>query len=357
MEVKKIPTSLAVSIDNHSIIVGDKAIFAVNTNPYDVVVNKGVGTFAISDLEMGTYDVQAIFDGDNKHLGNSSDFKQLEVNRIPTSLAVSIDNPPIFVGDSVVVGVVLNQTINNVVIVNVNDKDYIIGIVNGKGNLTLSGLTFGTYTVNATFAGEGKYAKSGSNNVSLEVNKIKTQLTADSITVTYNGNSDLLITLKDTNGNAVRNANVIVNINGAKTLTTDSNGQVKLSTNGLTPKVYTAKITFNGNAVYDISSKEVKVTVKKATPALTAKAKTFKAKVKTKKYTITLKDNAGKAIKNVKVTLKVKGKTFKATVSSTGKATFKITNLKKKGNYNAVITYGGNNLYNEVTKHVKIKVS
>ena len=371
LEVKKIPTNFTVTIDNPSIFVGDKAIFAVNTNPtvtgivrlnigsesYDVVVNKGVGTFAISDLEMGTYDVQAIFDGDNKHLGNSSDVKQLEVNRIPTGLAVSIDNPSIFVGDSVVVGVVLNQTINNVVIVNVNDKNYLIGIVNGKGNLTLSGLTFGTYTVNATFAGEGKYAKSGSNNVSLEVNRIKTQLTADSITVTYNGNSNLVITLKDTNGNAVRNANVIVNINGAKTLTTDSNGQVKLSTNGLAPNIYAAKITFDGNAVYDISSKEVKVTVKKATPALTAKAKTFKAKVKTKKYTIALRDNAGKAIKNAKVTLKVKGKTFKATVSSNGKATFKITNLKKKGNYNAVITYGGNNLYNKVTKNVKIKVS
>ena len=371
LEVKKIPTNFTVTIDNPSIFVGDKAIFAVNTNPtvtgivrlnigsesYDVVVNKGVGTFAISDLEMGTYDVQAIFDGDNKHLGNSSDVNQLEVKKIPTRLAVSIDIPSIFVGDSVVVGVVLNQTINNVVIVNVNDKNYLIGIVNGKGNLTLSGLTFGTYTVNATFAGEGKYAKSGSNNVSLEVNKIKTQLIADSITVTYNGNSNLVITLKDTNGNAVRNANVIVNINGAKTLTTDSNGQVKLSTNGLAPNVYTAKITFDGNAVYDISSKEVKVTVKKATPVLTAKAKTFKAKVKTKKYTITLRDNAGKAIKNVKVTLKVKGKTFKATVSSTGKATFKITNLKKKGNYNAVITYGGNNLYNKVTKNVKIKVS
>ena len=366
-----ISSPVSISLNKYSIFVGDEVIGAVNMNPtvkgivrlnigsksYDVVVNKGVGTFAISDLEMGTYDVQAIFDGDNKHLGNSSDVKQLEVNRIPTGLAVSIDNPSIFVGDSVVVGVVLNQTINNVVIVNVNDKNYLIGIVNGKGNLTLSGLTFGTYTVNATFAGEGKYAKSGSNNVSLEVNKIKTQLIADSITVTYNGNSNLVITLKDTNGNAVRNANVIVNINGAKTLTTDSNGQVKLSTNGLAPNVYTAKITFDGNAVYDISSKEVKVTVKKATPVLTAKAKTFKAKVKTKKYTITLRDNAGKAIKNVKVTLKVKGKTFKATVSSTGKATFKITNLKKKGNYNAVITYGGNNLYNKVTKNVKIKVS
>jgi hypothetical protein len=151
--------------------VGDEVIGAVNMNPtvkgivrlnigsksYDVVVNRGVGTFAISDLEMGTYDVQAIFDGDNKYLGNSSDVKQLEVNRIPTGLAVSIDNPSIFVGDSVVVGVVLNQTINNVVIVNVNDKDYLIGIVNGKGNLTLSGLTFGTYTVNATFTGNDNY--------------------------------------------------------------------------------------------------------------------------------------------------------------------------------------------------------
>ena len=42
--------------------------------------------------------------------------------------------------------------------------------------------------------------------------------------------------------------------------------------------------------------------VKKATPKLTAKAKSFKKSVKTKKYSVTLKTNKNKAIKKAKVT-------------------------------------------------------
>ena len=124
----------------------------------------------------------------------------------------------------------------------------------------------------------------------------------------------------------------------------------------MAPKTYTAKITFNGNTIYDKSAKDVKVTVKKATPKITAKKKTFKTSVKTKKYTITLKDNTGKPIKNAKVTLKVKGKTYKAKTNSKGKATFKITKLNKKGNYKATVTYKANKYYNKATKKVKIKV-
>ena len=70
---------------------------------------------------------------------------------------------------------------------------------------------------------------------------------------------------------------------------------MKVSTKGLAPKKYTAKITFNGNANYVKSTKSVKVTIKKATPKLTAKKKTFKVK-KAKKYTITLKTNKKKAL-------------------------------------------------------------
>jgi hypothetical protein len=165
----------------------------------------------------------------------------------------------------------------------------------------------------------------------------------------------LVVTLKDSNGKAVGNAKVTVNLNGAKTLTTDGKGQVKLSTNGLAPNAYTAKITFAGNAVYDKSSKDVKVTVKKATLKIDSKAVSFKAKVKTKKYTITLKDSAGRFIKNAKLTLKVKGKSYSATTDSKGKATFKIKNLGKKGTYKADIVYGGNNLYNKIAKTVNIK--
>ncbi|MDO5827975.1 MAG: peptidoglycan-binding protein [Methanobrevibacter sp.] len=190
----------------------------------------------------------------------------------------------------------------------------------------------------------------------ITVNKIQTEITGNAITATYNVNKDLVITLKDSDGNPVSGVNVTVDLNGAKTYTTDSNGQVKVSTKGLAPKAYTAKITFNGNTNYAKSTKDIKVTVKNATPKLTAKKKTFKTIPKTKKYTIILKDNTGKAIKKAKVTLKVKGKTYKASTNSKGKATFKITKLNKKGTYKATITYKGNKYYKKVSKKAKIKV-
>jgi hypothetical protein len=212
---------------------------------------------------------------------------------------------------------------------------------------------YGEYKVNATYVGLDNVTV---NNATITVNKIKTELSGNAITTTYNINKDLIITLKDSNGNPVSGAKLIVDLNGAKTYTTDSNGQVKVSTKGLAPKAYTAKITFNGDDKYINSTKDVKVTVKKATPKLTAKKKTFKTSVKTKKYTIVLKDNTGKAIKKAKVTLKVKGKTYKATTNSKGKATFKITKLTKKGTYKATITFKGDKFYKKVSKKTKIKV-
>ena len=52
-----------------------------------------------------------------------------------------------------------------------------------------------------------------------------------------------------------------VNLNGDKTYQTDANGQIKVSTKGLDPNAYTAKVTFNGNAKYLPTAKVVKVTV------------------------------------------------------------------------------------------------
>ena len=228
-------------------------------------------------------------------------------------------------------------------------------VVINDTTITVSGLNAGNYTLTVTTITDANH-NNITKNATITVNKAKTQLTANAITTTYNINKDLVITLKDANGNALSGVNVIVDLNGAKTLTTDKNGQVKVSTKGLAPKAYTAKIAFNGNTNYIKSTNDVKVTVKKATPKLAAKKKTFKTTVKTKKYTVVLKDNTGKAIKKAKVTLKVKGKTYKATTNSKGKATFKITKLNKKGTFKATITYKGNKYFNKVSKKAKIKV-
>ena len=109
------------------------------------------------------------------------------------------------------------------------------------------------------------------------------------------------------------------------------------------------KITENNN-INDNKDK-----IKKVSPKLIAKNKSFNRKTKNKKYSIILKNN-GKSLKNTHVTLKIKGKLFKAKTNKKGKATFKITKLNKKGRYNAIIIYKGNAYYNKVVKKIKIIV-
>ena len=78
--------------------------------------------------------------------------------------------------------------------------------------------------------------------------------------------------------------------------------------------------------------------------------------MKTKKYTVTLKNNLGKGMKNTKVTLKVNKKTYTAKTNKKGVATFKIKKLTKKGKYKATVTFKGNAYYNKVIKKVNIKI-
>ena len=200
------------------------------------------------------------------------------------------------------------------------------------------------------------YPDEQSSNTTINVIKEKTTITAKPISTIYNVGKNLIITLKDQNGNAIKNAVLTVNLGSAKKYTTDANGQVKINIATLTPKTYTAKITYAESDIFNASTASVKVTVKKATPKITVKAASFKLKVKTKKYTATFKNNKNQAIKNTKVTLKVGGKTYSVKTNSKGQATFKITNLKKIGSYIAVITFPTNKYYNKVAKKVKITV-
>ena len=187
--------------------------------------------------------------------------------------------------------------------------------------------------------------------------KEASSISSAAVTTIYNGGKYVVFTLKNSKGEALIGKDVSVVLNG-KTIkgVTDANGQFKVSTDGLAPKAYTATITFAGDDYFTDSTATAKITVKKATPKMTAKKATFKAKKKTKKYSIVLKDNKNKAMKKVKVTLKVGKKTYKATTNSKGKATFKITKLTKKGKYTAKVKFAGNKNYNAVTKKVKITV-
>ena len=190
-----------------------------------------------------------------------------------------------------------------------------------------------------------------SKNNQIVIHKVSTILTSSSISTIYQVGKNLVVTLKDSKGNILVNKRVSINVGSiSKTLSTNSKGQVSVDISILVPKTYIASISFEGDSIYLKSLTNVDVVVKKATPKLTAKAKTFKISVKTKQYSITLKNNKGVIMKNTKVTLTVNKKTYSVKTNSKGVATFKITNLNKKGKFTAVVKYAGSKYYNKVTK-------
>lgn len=189
----------------------------------------------------------------------------------------------------------------------------------------------------------------------MTIPKINTKLTLSNTKITYNTGKSVIITLKDKNNKKIANTKIKVKIGGkTSTKTTDKNGQVKLS--NLAPKTYSITVTFNGNEKYAKSTVTSKIIVKKANSKLTAKYKAFNVKTKTKKYTVFLKNNKNKAMKNKKVSLKVKGKTYYAKTNYKGKAIFKITKLNKRGKYTAIVKFAGDNYFKGKTVKPKIRI-
>ena len=382
IRLNNIKANPGLSAENQVITYGENATIALNYNVnaagkinITLTGKKGILTYLNLDLNAtiilpddisaGEYEVAVVYSGDVNFM-NATANAILTVNKANSTLTIN-DNVDFYYGT------------NGLTTVSFTNASFVVGEVIGQpkaiinvanNTITVSGLDAGNYSLSVTTVTDENH-----NNVTkiakITVNKAKTELASDTITTIYNINKDLVITLKDGTGNPVSGVSVSVDFNGVKTYTTDSNGQVNVSTLGLAPKTYIAKIAFKGNNNYLESSADVKVIIKKATPKIIAKKKTYKVNKKTKKFTITLKEDTGKPIKNAKVRLivkkiakKSKKKSSKkksdkkknyAKTNSNGKATFKVLR-NKPGKYNAKIKFYGDQYYNKTTKTVKIVI-
>ena len=340
-----------------NVTVSTEGTIGVTAKIWDKNATVMGNTIMIPVLDTGTYvlTVTTIPDASHNSITKNA---MIIVNKCKTELTADAITTTYNTDDDLVItlkdskGTPLS---NQVLLVDLNGVKMFMTDLNGQVKVSTKGLPSDTYAARIVFNGDDNFFKSNAA-TTVTISKDSTNLMAGAVTATYNANKDLVVTLTDSRGNPVKGADVTVDLNGVKTFTTNANGQIKVATANLAPKTYTAKITFNGNANYLKSAKNVKVTVKKATPKLAAKAKTFKKSVKTKKYAITLKDNRNKVMKNTKVTIKVNKKTYTAKTNAKGVATFKITKLTKKGKYTATVTFKGNAYYNKVTKKVKITI-
>ena len=320
---------------------------------YDVLTNQN---WAVG-LDAGNYTAQMAIEH-HAYVFNKAVTVTLKIAKMPTNITAS-PVLTVYNADGYLVATIKDVKGNPVadipMSVDLNGIQNVTSDENGQISISTIGLPSDVYSAVIVFNGSSNYENSSAV-VNVTVEKASPVISASAVTTVYNGGKYLVVTLKDANGNPIVGAKVSININGAKSVTTDANGQAKLTTNSLAPKSYTAKIAFAGDNNYNASSTTAKVTVKKATPKLTAKAKTFKKSVKTKKYAVTLKTNQNKVMKNTKVTIKVNKKTYTAKTNSKGVATFKITKLTKKGKYTATVKYAGSKYYNVKSVNVKITV-
>ena len=365
--VNQLPTNTELSYVKHSSdnvtlttkvtpSVPGEIVFTVNGKDYKVNVTADKAILDLSSLDDGNYSAKAVYKGDANHKSSTSNTVDFIVDKgsifiYAPSVTKEYRAPEMFN---------ITLTKYNVPVAGANVKITIDGVEynkitdnEGKISMNISYLNVGVYDVVV------KYDSVSTNSIITVQASTKISWSASKLTTVYNGNKNLVATLVDSSGNPIVGAKVTIKLSNGntKTPTTDSNGQVKLSANGLAPvKTYTATVTFAGNATYKKSTATAKITVNKATPKLTAKAKTFKKSDKTKKYTVTLKTNQNKVMKNTKVTLKVNGKTYSAKTNTKGVATFKITKLTKKGKFTATIKYAGSKYYNAKTVKAKITI-
>ena len=346
-----------VSSSNNQVINDGSVIFYDGDSQIgSASVRQGIATLSYVPAFSGNRLISAQFVSDNYYSSKNNVTVYIEKAKVQ----IAIGDADVYYDTLATVGIDVSSNgrpINEgTVKVYVNNQQIgNLNVVEGHVEFKYLPSSLEALNVDAVFDETSNYRSSNASKV-MTVNKLATKLEASAITEFYNDGQYLVAVLKDISGKAIGGERVSIDLDGVKYLTTDANGQVKLPTAGLKPKTYNVAITFDGSDRYLKSTKNVNVIVKKATPKLKASKKTFKRKVKVKKYTITLKNNMNKAMAKVKVTIKVKGKTFTAKTNSAGKATFKLKKLTKKGKYSATVTFKGDSCYNKVTKKVRIVI-
>lgn len=237
----------------------------------------------------------------------------------------------------------------------VNNITYEAEVKNATATVEIPNLNAGSYDVNITYAGDSIY-NSHTEIYSLIISKQDSTITGKDKSFIINYGGKYTVTVKGLSG-----AKVIFRLNYRiiGSAITDKNGVASISLTSKMLKTAEAgkrnlKVTLNNKNYQAV--KTFKITINKEKTKITAKAKSFKKSVKTKKYTIYLKNSKGKAVKKAKVSLKIKGKTYNAKTNSKGKATFKIKKLTKKGKHSAKISFKENACYKSSSKKVKIRV-
>ena len=288
----------------------------------------------------GEYKINATYVGlDNVTINNGT----ITINKVNST--ITLDNIVLDYGESRNVTVATQGAVG--ITADINGIN--VTVINNY-TIQIADLAAGNYTLTVTTIPDGDH-NPVTRNATVTVNRAKTELTADAIITTYSVSKDLVITLKDSNGNPIGGLNITVDLNGTKNYTTDTNGQVRIPTNGLAANIYDVLISFNGTDNYLNSSNTTTVSINKESSRADTKPLTTDYNVH-KYLVVGLKDNEGNPIRNADASIEIHGVTYKCRSDDAGDARLIIR--LNPGTYTAKITFDNVN-YTGFTQYVTVK--
>ena len=208
------------------------------------------------------------------------------------------------------------------VIVNVGGVDYAVNITNGVGQLNVTGLDSGSYTITAKYYGDDKYV-AGNASAGLIVSKVPSTVSVKADNITVGEKAVIVISVpKDATGN------VTVRVDGKDYNVTVAGGSGILVVPGLKVGNYTVDVKYLGDRKYEDSVNATKFSVNKASSDIQVVDQGNGTVV------VTVPGNA-----TGNVTIYVEGQNFTGPVVN-GTAIINLTNVTP-GTHNITVVYSG----------------
>ena len=323
----------------------DGSIVTVNVNGkvYPVTVENGFAKLPLRELNAGDYTISAVFAGNDKYLPGVSN-ALLTVSKADPALNVLISD----VGYDGVFNINVALTgvdaigLNGNVIVTVNNKDYSVNIVNGKGTAVGVKLAAGTYDFTAAWAGNDNYNAVGDSG---KFSVAKVDSIIDVAVSDIKVGEDAVISVKllsDATGS------VTVTVNGKDYTETVVNGVANVKVTDLKAGTYDVAVKYSGDNNYNAAVATSSFTVSKvdSTMDVTVNDIVFGGDLI---VDAVLPDDA-----TGEVVITVNGVDYHVSIEN-GKATGTISGLAA-GDYTVTVKYVGDDKYTgvEVAENVNV---
>ncbi len=311
---------------------------------YVKIDDEGVSLWNMTGLEAGIQYIKIGYRGNNKYEAVEV-FHTVNVIKANPNLNVFIKD--VNYGENLTIYATLNG-VNNTnltgnVIVTINNKNYSVVVINGKGNVSADKLPAGLYNFSATWAGNDNY--NGTNISSgFKINKIDSTIAINVEDIKVGENATIIVNLdSDATGNVtitLDNQNYTVAIN---------EGQTIKVIGGLKAGTYDVFVKYIGDNNYNSAQNTTKFTVLKISDYnMNVTVPEFKEGVNSSVGVDLPKDAEGT------VTVEIEGKKYTANIIN-GTAKVNIPGLGV-GDYNITTTYSGDAKYVSMTKKGNITV-